>query len=325
MTILRWQMHVGYAIESSGWGLNVATTPAAWVPVHKCDFEDDLKYYYDTAYRSVQANDFGAYPTTGTGKFDLSTDVYVDSLPLLAGVGMIGDNDVVTTVYATALNVAWTNVTVAQHTFILQPNGPKSVTFFDYNGFSERSYPGGRIEDVTLKYAPDGAFTSDYKGQSRLSVLQNSTTVPQIGGYAPILGWQAALTLNNTANVRLMDASIMLKRKSDILFTQAQTQSPTNIYVFPLEVDADLTVDFVDEAEYNLYRTGNQSATFDLFFVNSSNNAVRFTIPQPIYTSYKVDRSKDALTAKLKLKGIYQASQSTNIFMRVYNTQTLPY
>lgn len=325
MTILRWQQHVGYAVESSGWGLNPATTPAAWVPVLKCDFEDDLKYYYDNAYRSVQANDFGAYPTTGTGKFDVSTDVYVDSLPVLAGVCMIGDNDVVSVVTGSAINVAWANITTNEHKFILQPNGPKSLTWFDFNGYSERQYPGGRMEDITLKYAPDGAFTADYKGQSRLSNLQTSTTIPQIGGYAPILGWQAALTLNNTANVRLMDAQIDLKRKSEVLFTQAQTQSPTNIYVFPLEVDADLTVDFVDEVEYNYYRTGNQSATFDLFFVNSSNNAVRFTIPQPIYTSYKVDRSKDALTAKLKLKGIYQAVTSTNIVMKVYNNQTLPY
>ena len=324
MTVLRWQQHVGFAMESGGWGA-AATVPAMWVPVLKCDFEDDLKYYYDNAYRSVQAMDFGAFPTTGTGKFDVSTDVYVDTLPLLTGVGMIGDNDKVALVTGSALNVAWANISVAEHTFILQPNGPDSLTWFDYNGFSERSYPGSRIEDVTLKYAPDGAFTSDYKGQSRLSTLQTGTTVPQIGGYAPILGWQAALKLNNTANVRLLDAQIDLKRKAEVLFTQAQTQSPTNIYVFPLEVNADLTVDFVDETEYNYYRTGNQSATFDLFFVNSSNNAVRFTIPQPLYTSYKVDRSKDALTAKLKVKGIYQASTSTNIVMKVYNNVTTPY
>lgn len=319
MTQLRWQEHVGFAVESSGWGV-AATTPAAWVPVTKCDFQDDLKYYKDTAYRSVQAMDFGAYPTTGQSKFDVSCDMYVDTVaPYFCGIGMIGDNDTVSVVSGTVLNVAWTNISVNAHTFIIQPNGPKSLTWFDYNGYSERAYPGSRISDVTIKYSPEGSCTADVKGDGRLSILQNSTTVPQIGGYAPILGWQALLSLNGATNTRLIDLSLDLKRKTEVLFTQAQTQSPTNIYAFPLEVDGDLTVDFVDETEYNYYRTGNQSATFDIFFVSSSNNAFRITVPQPLYTAHQVDRSKDALTAKIKFSGIYQSNSSTNVKMVVYN------
>lgn len=326
MTQLRWQIHCGLAVESSGWGV-AATAPAAFVPVHKCTFKDDLKYYKDSAYRSVQAKDFGAYPTTGQSDFDISCDGYVDtSLPYFAGVGMVGDNDVVSVVTgSTFYGAAGGNVTTNAHTFIIMPNGPKSFTLFDYNGFSERSYAGCRPEDVSLKYTPDGALTVDVKGKGRLSTLVTGSFVPVVGSLAPILGWQGLLTLNQTANVRMIDCQVDLKRGTEVLFTQAQTQSPTNIYAYPLEVDGTITVDFVDETEYNLYRTGNQSATFDLLFVSSSQNAFRISVPQPLYTSYEVDRSKDALTAKLKFDGVYNQASSTNVKLVVYGAQSAPF
>lgn len=325
MTQLRWQTHVGFAVESSGWGVNVAAAPALFVPVTKCDFQDMLNYYYDEAYRSVQAKDFGAYGTTGTGEFNVSCDAYVDTLPVLLGVCLIGDNDVVTVTSAAVLNAGWTNVTVNAHTFTIQPKSPKSVTFFDYNGYSERYYPGGVISDCTLKYSPEGSLSTDYKGKSRLSVLVSGSFIPAIGAYAPILGWQASCFINNTQNFRLVDCQVDFKRAQEVLYTQAGTQSPTNIYAFPLEIDGTITLDFQDETEYNYYRTSNLSATFELHFVSSSNNALFVKVHQPVYTSYAVDRSKDALTAKMKFRGIYAQTMSTNVTLTVFNGVTAAY
>jgi hypothetical protein len=319
VTVLRWQQHVGFAVESSGWGISPASAANTWVPCSKADFHDNLKYYYDTAYRSVQAMDFGAYPTTGEADFDMSFDMYVDTAPFFLGVAMVGDNDQVTIRNGTYVSTLYTGGnSVAEHTFIL--GTPKSMTLFDYNGFSERSYQGARPSSVAVKYKPDGSVNLDVKGKARLSTLLNTTTVAVIGGYAPVLGWQAVLTLNGSANPRLIDASLDFKRGIEVLYTQAGTQSPTNIYTFPLEIEGDLTVDFQDEVEYQYYRTGNQSATFDLFFVSTSNNAFRVNIPQPLYTSYALDRSKDAFTAKMKFKGIYNASLSTNVTVKFYNS-----
>ena len=322
MTQLRWQTHVGLAVESSGWG-TAAAAPALFYPITKCSFADEPKFYYDEAYRSVQAKDFGAFLTTLQGKWDCDGDMYMDSMPLMLGVGLIGDNDTVTSVNSSVLNIAWTTFSVSAHTFILQPNGPKSLTLFDYNGFSERAYQGARIEECQLKYTPDMQVSLSYKGISRLSVLVAGSFVPSINyNMTPILAWQAKAYLNGAQTTRVIDTQLTFKRGVEALFTQAGTQSPTNIYAFPLEIDGKLTVDFVDEAEYNYFRTNNQSASFQLFFVASSQQAVSFTIPQPVFTSYVVDRGKDALTATIDFRGIYNQANSSNVVMVVYNTQT---
>lgn len=324
MTLLRWQQHLGFTLETGGWGVN-ATTPDLFVPIEKCDFNDDLKYYYDEAYRSVQVKDFGAYPTTANGTFNFTCDAYADTLPVLLGNGMVGDNDTVSVVNLSALNVQWVTGSVYAHTYLAQPSGPLSLSFFHFNGASERRYEGARITDATLKYSPDKQLSIDFKGDSRLSVLMNGSFVPTIGTYAPTMAWQGLLTLNNAINRRLIDCQLDFKRGSEVLFTQAQTQSPTNIYVFPIEVDGKITVDFVDEAEYNLYATGNQSASFNLMFVTSSQSAIQFFIPRPVYTSYKVNSSKDALTAELDFRAIYSPNYSTNIQLTVYNTRAAAY
>lgn len=325
MTQLRWQMHVGFAIESGGWGV-AATAPAYFYPVSKCDFQDEPKFYYDEAYRSVQAKDFGAYATTLQGKFSYDGDVYLDTLPLMLGVGMIGDNDSVATVNASVLNIGWSNISVSAHTFILQPNGPKSLTLFDYNGFSERAYQGSRLDEVQLKYAADMQVTANYKGISRLSTLVTGSFVPALNAtFTPLLAWQAKALLNGAQTTRVIDTEITFKRGVEALFTQAQTQSPTNVYAFPMEIDGKLTVDFVDETEYNYFRTNNQSAQFQLFFVASSVQALSITVPQPVFTSYVVNRGKDALTADINFRGIYNAANSTNVTMVVYNNVTTLY
>lgn len=328
MTQLRWQMHVGFAVESSGWGV-AATAPAMYLPVSKCDFQDEPKFYYDEAYRSVQAKDFGAFLATLQGKWSVDADLYVNTdAPLMLGVGMIGDNDVVTTVNGSVLNLGWSNLTtgIFAHTFGIQPNGPKSLTLFDYNGYSERAYQGARIEQVQLKYTPEAQVSLAINGISRLSVLVTGSFVPSIDPtFTPIMAWQAKAFLNGAQTTRVIDTDLTFKRAGEALFTQAQTQSPTNIYVFPMEIDGKMTVDFVDETEYNYFRTNNQSAQFQLFFVASSTQAISFTVPQPVFTSYVVDRGKDALTATINFRGIYNQANSSNVTMVVYNNVSAAY
>lgn len=325
MTQLRWEMHVGFAVESSGWGV-AATAPAYFLPISKCDFQDTPKFYYDEAYRSVQAKDFGAYLTTLQGKVSFDADMYLDTLPLLLGVGLIGDNDTVSIANTSQFNVAWGGYTVNAHTFLLQPNTPKSLTLFDYNGYSERAYQGTRLTEAQLKYAADGQVTLAYKGSSRLSVLQSGSFVPTLNAlYTPVLAWQAKAYLNGAQTTRVIDTEMTFKRGEEVLFTQAGTQSPTNIYVFPLEIDGKFTVDFVDESEYNYFRTNNQSASFQLVFVNSTQQAVSFTFPQPVFTSYVVDRGKEYLTATINFRSIYNAANSSNVILTVYNLVSQPY
>src|SRR5579859_1191778 len=327
MTVLRYQIHLGF-VKEVGWG-NSTTVPQVFVPVKNAKFKDEPKFYKDEAFRSVNAQVFGAYLTTLQCNFDFGSDVYIDTFPILAGAGMIGNTDTVSTVYTSSVHapvVAGVPGSCSAHNFLL--GVPSSLSLFDYNGYTERVYQGSRIEDVSLKYAPDGQLEITYKGKSRLSVINASTgnvLGPTIGANPPLLGWEGFLVLNGVQSTRLIDAQIDLKRKTEVLFTQAQTQSPTNIYAFPMEVTGKFTFDFQDETEYNLFRANNQSASFDITFAAQANNAIRFIIPQPVFTTYEVDRGKDFLTAVVDVEGIFSQSQSTNLQMIVYTSTTTPF
>lgn len=328
MTVLRWQGHLGF-VKEIGWG-NSTTVPQFFVPVMNQKFADVPKFYKDEAFRSVNAQVFGAYAATFEGDVSFDTDVYIDTFPTLAGCAMLGDTDSVTTVLTSTVHaptgVAGVGTSCSAHTFLL--GSPASLSLFDYNGYTEHNYQGSRFEDVSLKYSPDGELKASYKGKGRYSVVNASSgnvVGATIGANPPLLGWEGFLVLNGVQNTRLIEAQIDMKRKSQVLFTQAQTQSPTNIYVFPMEVTGKFTFDFVDETEYNLFKTNNQSASFDITFGFSQNNAIRFVVPQPIYTTYEVDRGKDYLTAVVDVEGIYSQANSTNLQLIVYTSRTSPF
>jgi hypothetical protein len=181
---------------------------------------------------------------------------------------------------------------------------------------------------VSIKYSPDGELKATYKANGRLSVANASSAnvlTPVIGGTPPLMGWQGYLLLNGVQSTRLIEATIEMKRGIEVLFTQAQTQSPTNIYAFPLEVTGKFTFDFVDELEYNFFRTNQQSASFDMTFAASAQDAVRFVIPQPVFTMYEVDRSKDFVQCQISFEGIYSQANSTNMKLIVYTTTSTPF
>lgn len=321
MTILRWQIHLGFVKEVS-WGSST-TVPQLFIPVSTAKFLDQPKFYYDEAFRSVQAKDFAAYATTFQGSVDYGTDFYIDTVPYFLGSGMIGNTDSVATVNCSAINVAYTTGTVSAHTFLL--GTPASFSLFDYNGYTERNYQGTRLSEVDLKYTPDQRLEMTYKGDSRMSVINASSgnvTAATIGTFSPLLAWQGVLTFNGTQSFRLIDSNLTFKRGLTVLFTQANTQSPTNIYAYPMEVDGKATFDFQDETEYNIFRNNVQTATFDLVFAASGSNAIRITIPQPVFTMYEVNRSKDALTADIDFRGIFNTTMSTNARLIVYTNQT---
>lgn len=327
MTVLRWQTHLGF-VKEIGWG-NSTTVPQTFVPITSAKFQDTPKFYKDEAFRSVNALVFGAYLATLQGSVDFGSDVYIDTFPTFAGCGMLGDTDVVVPYVSASVHapvVAGVPGSVSQHTFIL--GSPASLSLFDFNGYTERVYQGARLEDVSLKYSPDGQLQASYKGSSRLSVTNASTgnvTGAVVSGNPPLLGWEGFLLLNGSQSTRLIEASVDMKRKTQVLYTQAQTQSPTNIYAFPMELTGKFTFDFQDELEYNLFRANNQSASFDITFAQSAQNAIRLVIPQPVYTTFEIDRGKDYLTAVVDVEGIYSAANSTNLQLIVYTNRTTPF
>lgn len=334
MTILRWQTHLGYSTETAGWGVINNTSASYYVPVTKCDFEDKPNFYYDTAYRSIQAEQFGAYLATLASNFSYTADAYVGTLPVILGNAMVGGPDQVSTVLYTSLGVGIVTGSVTAHTYTL--GSPESLTHYFFSGYSERRIEGCRPDQVDIKYNPDKQVEVDVKGMGRLSVVNatgSAVAAPTIDSRQPVLAWEARASFAGVQTIRLIDANITFKRKTETLFTQAMTQSPTNIYAFPLEVDGKITVDFQDEAEYNFFRTNNQSQSFDLFFFQNPNGGTtsaaqegfRITVPQPVYDTYKLNTGKDAITADITFKGVYNLPQATNVKVIFYNAITSAY
>jgi hypothetical protein len=327
MTLLRWQSHVGFATETAGWGSYHGN--AAWyVPVEKCDFEDMPKFYMDQAYRGIQALTFGAYQANLQGQFSMTHDAYMDTLPVLLGNAMVGATDSVTVIGISTLGVGITTGTINQHAYIL--GTPEALSWYDFNGYAERRYEGARLESVSVKLSPEKQLSVDNKGVSRLSLVNatGGAVLPATlnAGHTPLLTWMAKVTIGGAQSTRVIDSEFDFARKTEVLFTQALTQSPTNIYAFPMDLKGKATFDFQDEAEYNLFRANSQSTTFDiLFWSNPSNvnaNALegfRITVPNMVYTSFKVDRSKDALTCQLGFDALYSSSLSTNVQLFFYN------
>lgn len=334
MTLLRWQTHLGFSTETAGWGIINNTSASYYVPVTKCDFEDKPNFYKDQAYRGIQAEVFGAYLATLASNWSFACDAYVGILPVFVGNAMIGGADQVSTVLYSSLNVGVQTGSCTAHTYTL--GTPESLSFYFFNGYSERRIEGSRPDQVEIKYNPDKQVEVDVKGMGRLSVVNatgSAVAAANLDGRQPVLAWEGRASFAGVQTTRLIDASITMKRKTETLYTQAMTQSPTNIYAFPLEVDGKLTVDFQDETEYNYFRTNNQSQSFDLLFFQNPNGGTtsaglegfRLTIPQPVYETYKVNTGKDALTADITFSGVYNAAQATNIKAVFYNTITTAY
>lgn len=333
MTILRWQSHVGFATETAGWGTYHGN--AAWyVPVEKCDFEDMPKYYMDEAYRGVQAKTFGAYQANLQGQFSMTHDAYMDTLPVLLGNAMVGGTDSLSVITISSLNVGVTTGTINQHAYIL--GSPEALSWLDYNGYSERRYEGGRLESVSVKLSPEKQLSVDNKGVSRMSVVNatGSAVLPATlnAGHTPLLTWMSRVTIGGVQSTRVIDAQFDFSRATEVLFTQAFTQSPTNVYAFPMDLKGKATFDFQDESEYNLFRQNSQSTTFDILFWSNPNNSnanllegFRITVPNMVYTSFKADRSKEAVTVQLGFDALYSQSLSTNVQLYFYNNVASAY
>lgn len=320
-TILRYQTHIGYALETAGWG-QAPTGPMYWLPYTKATIKDDISYFYDAGFRGIGASHFNAVPTVKKADVDLTSDAFADSMPHLVGSAMIGDTDTVSVVSWTSLGVGVTSGSVNQHMWLL--GNPLSLTWWDYNGVTERQYQGTRLSDVSLKYTNDGHLELDYKGTARPSIT-GTTTTPAISGLAPMVAWQGLLYWNGAQSLRLIDCEIDMKRSIETLYTQALTQSPTNILAFPLAVSGKMTVDFQDETEYNYFASSNVSTNFDLRYFASTASCFRFQVFNPVFTTYEVDRSKDALTAKIDFDAFYTPAFSSNVRFYVYNGQTAAY
>jgi hypothetical protein len=208
----------------------------------------------DDGYRGNASQDQAWYQGVGWTEIDWANmNVYPDDtghfLMGLFGVdGISGGGPYTHTI--TLLNTALTpSYTGARFTGLLATADQIAGIFWD---------------QLTFKFVNPGKFTLDVRGkgiiQGQVAAPANVYSAAQI-----LLPWQGALTLAGSANAKMINGSIIIKRDSAQIFGMANQQGPTSAVVPAMEITGKMEFWSSDHTELNYYLNNTQPAASLLF------------------------------------------------------------
>lgn len=247
-----WQIQCGLAKETT-WGTAVPST--SFFPAGK-NAKLDTRYQnlLDEGYEGIAGKDKAYMQGTGWSEINWPDMwFYPDTSPhfLMAMMG----TDTVTgagpyTHTITVLNTA---------------NTPSySCTKFDNLVATARQSAGVYFEAISLKYSNPGKFSIAATGRGKIATNATKPTA-SYSTLLPYLPWQGALTLNGSANARLIDCQMDIKRPLSQIWGMSNTQDMTGQVVTDLEVDLKLTFVPIDYTELNLFLNNTQGAYSIIF------------------------------------------------------------
>lgn len=278
--------------KETAWGTPV--TAAKWLPVKTMSPVDDIKTIIDEGKRGLAAKDFGLYQGTRLASLDYSGDFFVDVVPYLI-LAILGKDTVTGTAPYT-------------HNFQLDP-APPSLTLQDYNGFNERQFAGARLSELGLKFTTDtGALEWTAKAMSKVSATTTKST-PTFGTTAPLLGWQASMTIGAVAVLRLLAFELTIKRTLKEIFGANNSQDPSNILAGIIEVTGKLTFDMQDDTELTHYLSNDQPAAVITLTQGANVNLV-ITLTKCAFEKAQTDRSQEFVRLDAQIRGIYNVTDA---------------
>lgn len=297
---------LGLAKEAQ-WGTPVVASK--FLPVKDFKPTDDIKMIIDEGIRGVAAKDFGAYAGTRLGQLEYGGDFYPDVAPFFI-LGILGKDTV-------SGSAPYT------HLFQLDPN-PPSFTIEDYNGNNSRQFAGAMISELGLKFATDsGALEHTLKLMSKASTVLGSPTTATYGTIAPLLGWQAALTVGGSAvDGRLLAFELNLKRTLKEMFGANNSQDPSKIHAGILEVTGKMTFDMPDDNELEHYLLNDQPAiavTLSNGGAGAALTSIVFTLTKCLFEKANSDRSQEHVRLDAQIRGIYNTTDAGPVAITVKN------
>jgi hypothetical protein len=214
-----------------------------------------------------------------------------------------------------------TGATVVQQTgpftsvFSLLNSGqgqPPSYTVTDWYGANGRQYPGSQFSDLSFKIPNDGILTYQAKLSAFPSVsLAGVRPTPSYSGLKPLTGWQGVTTfgapLTTADNITLLDASLDIKRKVDVVDTVSGTQAPEYIWSADLSVSGKMTVIMESDAQLLAY-LNNSQPSLDINYAPSTGLGLTFHMSKCGYTAATIERGKDFIEAGINFTGIFNTS-----------------
>jgi hypothetical protein len=288
------------------------TTGIRWLPMMKPDTEEEIKYQLDQGIRGVAAQTFGAYQGVENGKFSFDLDWFITDTPLLL-TNILGPDT------KTGTTAPYT------HTFNLAAGEPASMTVHDYNTLGQQYFAGCYLETASFKLDPEGALSCSIGG-SGFPPVTESTSSPSFAAEPYFLGWEAAISIGGTTNVRLVSLQFDLKRKLTLRWTANSTQSPRFIFVGPLQATAKVTFDVEDTTELAYYTANTQPSFVATLTQPTTTNTIKFQMSQAAFIApTKVTSGKDWTQVDAALEGIYNATDAGPCLIAVGNAQSTAY
>lgn len=268
--------HLGFGKEVT-WGTAVAATK--WIAAtNGIKPESVYKMVEDKGLRGA----FGGVPALYQGvrhaTFDFETMFYPDDCGLLL-LALLGTDTV-------------TGVGPYVHTFSLAAAQPPSYTIHDYDGISQKPYPGCVLTELGFKFAIDGELQVTTKWMSKVPGTVETADTTSFSVAKPVLGWMATPTLNSAINANLIAFDLTLKRESLVQYTANGAQDPKMIHVGRLTASGKLTFEPEDDTELTLLQTNAQAPLVIDMLTGQSTNELKFSIPAAAFKKGTETRSK---------------------------------
>ena len=288
-----------YVAKQTTFG-TAATTGFTLLPVNSCKPRSEYGNILDKGIRGIAAADFNSQAGVGKGVVEAEGDFYPDILGLLL-YQMLG-----------TLTSAGT-ASPYTHSFSLLNSAPPIITLQEVDQVQTQNFPSMNMKDLTLSFnRAEGALTWKASWEGEPGATATSETGADATG-APMIGWQAAVTLGTSAYAKLMSCELTLAREVSLVYGANSSQSPNAGYARELSVTAKATVEYTAFADLQKYLNKTQQA----FVVNFNNSGTGTADRQLTFTAttmdyadspYEIDRGEGFLTLAYNLRGIYNTT-----------------
>lgn len=287
------------------------TTGIRWLPMKNPDTEEEIKYMMDNGLRGIPAEEFGAYQGVINGSFKYDLDWFVTDTPLLL-TNILGPDT------KTGTAVPYT------HTFQLAAGEPASMTLHDFDTIDQNQGAGAYLSQAQFKLDPEGGLSCQVQGKS-FAPVSEAVSSATYAAEPYFLGWETALTIAGSSNVRLVTMEVTLTRQLTPRWTAQNTQNPRFIFVGPLKVAWKMTFDIEDDTELAHFTSNDQPAVVATLTQPTTTNTVKFQMSKTAWTKAQKISSKEWTQVDASGSGLYNATDGGPILIAVGNSQSAAY
>ena len=232
------------------------TAPAAFVPVTKIDAQDNIAMLGDKGFRGSMASEYGVQQGMRGGKLSFDGDFFADTVGYWLNSLFGFYAYTAGSPYVYAFSQANTTPTAS-------PGQPAPLLVYVYNPVSgtTRVYARCVVDSFSLKVDPGSLMSYSASLMAFASgIVSNPTTVPPaFSTFTPVPSRVATMSINGSANAKVLSADYAWKRDSAVAINTLQgIQDPLQNYVGPLDLSIKAKIVPSDDTELNLFLNGTQ-------------------------------------------------------------------